>query len=112
MTYKLTKGGFEENKAEAEKLALAIMKKHPDYYILLAHNSTHYVDKNGFQFKSIEFDISIIHSVDLVIIGSPLNYSESSGSVWEWAIAKTLNKEIVTSDFLLGKSKEPHLWRD
>lgn len=110
MTFKLTKGGFEENKVEAEKLALAIMKRHPDHYVLLAHNSTHFADRNGFKFKSIEFDIAIIYAVDMVIIGKPLDYKESSGSVWEWAIAKTLDKEIVTSDYLLGKVPKPHLW--
>ena len=101
---------FRQNKKEAEELALAIMDKNPNIYVLLAHNSTHYSDFNGRKFCSIEFDLAIIRKIDLFIIGKPLNYCESCGSVWEFCFAKSLGKKIVTSDFLLGKTPEPHLW--
>jgi len=60
--------------------------------------------------RSILADIAIIKKVDLVIIGKPLNYRESAGCVWEWEISRLFQKEWVTSDYLLGKSPEPHLW--
>ena len=108
MTYPLTNDP-EGNRKKAEALALSIMVLYPTLTILLAHNSTQYLEKAETH-RSILADIAIIKKVDLVILGRPLNYSESSGCVWEYEISRFFEKEWVTADYLLGKSPERHFW--
>ena len=110
MSFPLSNGSFEVNRKRAEKLAVQIMRLNPNLHVLLAHNSTNFSDAVS-KFKSIGFDIAIIQKVDMFIIGKPLDYCESCGSVWEYFIAKSLNKKIVTSDYLLGKTNKPDKWK-
>jgi hypothetical protein len=109
MTYPLSNGNFEKNRIKAEKLANQIMQKNPNIFVLLAHNATHFSDRVE-RYKPIEFDIAIIGKIDMLILGKNLDYNESSGSCWEYCLAKTLGKKTVTSDYLLGNSKEPMEW--
>ena len=108
MTYPLTKG--KNNGKKALTLALAIMAIYPNLHILVAHNTTQVAEQLE-KYRSIRFDIAIIEHADLLILGKPLNYAESSGSVWEYEIARHFKKPCVTSDFLLGKAPKPNLWR-
>lgn len=108
MCYPLSRN-YKENKKKALALALSIMALNPNIFILLAHNSTQYSEQIE-KYRSVAFDIEIIKRVDMFIIGKPLDYEESSGSVWEYELAKHFRKQIVTSDYLLGYAPKPHLW--
>lgn len=110
LTYPLTNPNPKTNTKKAMALALSIMAIYPTMTIIIAHNSTQYMEKLE-PYRSCLGDITIIKNCDLVILGRPLKYTESCGSVWEYRIAQSFNKPIVTSDYLLGLSPEPHLWR-
>lgn len=102
--------GHSNIKEETLDLACEIMKRHPLLTVLVAITSTSHTDKVG-EYRSIQSDIILIEKADIFILGKPLNYSESSGSVWEYFIAKHLRKPTYTSDFLLGKSLLPNSWQ-
>lgn len=109
MTYPLSSDP-RGNTKKAIALSLAIMAIFPTMTILLAHNSTQYTEEIE-PHRSILADIQIIKNCDLVILGKPLDYSESSGCVWEYRLAQFFQKPIVTSDYLLGYSPDPLTWR-
>lgn len=103
LAFPLSKGSFRSNKSRVEKLALKIMAKNPEIYVVTAHHCTNYADKNGDKYRSIAFDLKIIEKSDLFILGSnTLDYKASSGCVWEYFFAKWLNKPIKTAEDLLS----------
>lgn len=108
LTYPLSNNPKGNGNA-VERLAIEIMGKNPNLTVIYAHKSTQFSEKVG-EFRSIYGDIQLIKKADLLIMGRPLNYEESSGSVWEYEIAKFFRKPTVTSDYLLGKSESPELW--
>lgn len=110
MTFSLSNDPSGNGRA-AEELALKIMKRHPNLTVLIAHNSTQWMEKAE-KYRSMFADICIIAAADLLILGKPLDYGDSCGSCWEFQIAKFHQKPIITSDFLIGFSPAPHLWRE
>lgn len=109
LTFPLTSDP-KRNGSSVEKLAIEIMKRNPNITVVFAHKATQFSDKIG-EYRSILGDIQIIKNCDLLIEGKPLNYNESSGSVWEYEIAKFFKKPTATSDFLLGLSSSPKTWK-
>ncbi len=109
MSYVISNGSANIRE-ETLKLANEIMKLHKNLTVLIAITSTNHADKVG-KYRSIASDITLISRCDVFIMGKPLNYSESSGSVWEYFIARHFKKPCFTSDYLLGKSPNPESWR-
>jgi hypothetical protein len=109
MSYTIS-NGHSNIRGETLDLANQLMLKHPNLTVLVAITATSHTDKIQ-EYRSIASDITLIEKSDIFIMGKPLNYAESSGSVWEYFFARHLGKPCFTSDYLLGKSANPSTWR-
>jgi hypothetical protein len=91
------------NTKVARLLALKIMEKHPEWYVLVPHFC---VDamldgvvkwKEGFKFSEWRrgraglMAIAFLSRCDKVILGCEPTYEQSAGVTWEWNFVKLLN---------------------
>lgn len=117
IAYPYAKPNPKENTEKVRKIATKIMKKYPNIFVIVPHTA---VDVTLFgdipdEFEdrpiednllAIQLEYTILSKIDLLILGCDLDYTTSSGMVWEVAFIQWLqiqgkNITIVHAEELL-----------
>jgi len=107
LAYKFS-GDPTENTKIARDMALRIMQKHPDIWVIVPHFTVDglldgTVEWTGKTDKQCKFtkerrllgglgSVMIISKIDILILGCEPEYAVSSGVTWEWVITHFLNR--------------------
>lgn len=109
IAYPYAKPNPRENTEKVRAIASEIMKKYPNIFVIVPHTAVditlfgeipdvfedHPLEDN---LLAIQLEYTILSKIELLILGCDLDYSNSSGMVWEAAFVRwlqTQGKNIV-----------------
>jgi len=107
LSYPYTRPDPEKNTGEVLELAKRIIRKNPDLVLIIPHITVDHPDirnaviENYGDIGFAMWDIELIKTCPVFIIGKQITYQESSGCIWELGIAKILGKEILKAEDLI-----------
>jgi len=93
-----------KNTAEARKMAINIMKKHPDWFVIVPHYTCdamldgtvnwrkHWSNFDKWRrLQAGKMSFAFLSKCDMLILGCEPEYSESHGVTWEYIFTQILN---------------------
>jgi len=99
----------EKRTREIEKIARKLAQKNKDILPIVPHFTFDWIVKDkqkptlAEHLQVCEWEIEIIKRCDMLVLCHKLDYSISSGMIWEYCIAKHFNKPIKRIEEFLGE---------
>lgn len=104
IAYPYARPNPRENMEKVRKIATAIMKKHPNIFVIVPHTAVdvtlfgeipekvakHPVEHHLFACK---LEYTILSKIDIFILGCELDFATSSGMIWEMAFVQWLQTQ-------------------
>ena len=102
LAYKFTYNPTK-NTAKARRMAIKIMKRHPDWFVIVPHYTcdamldgkvTWNKDSNFSEWRRSQagkMSLAFISKCDILVLGCKPNYKQSSGVTWEYLFVNIIN---------------------